>query len=77
MKKLLVVLIAIFAVNPTMDKLTRRKKNLAMLKIFFKSWNLNSKGILDVGTIKKAEIKVIHYTDLISSKRLVLFDLNM
>ncbi len=69
MKKLLFILISIFIVNMSYGQATSKEKELSNAEKFSsKAGTLIQKEFLDVGTIKKAEIKVIHYTDLISSE---------
>lgn len=69
MKKLLVVLMSIMAFTFSYGQTVTKEKELSNAEKFSsKSGTLIEKEFVDVGTLKKAEIKVIHYTDLISSE---------
>jgi hypothetical protein len=69
MKKLVIIFIAILAVNLSYGQTDTKDKELSNAEKFSsKAGTLIQKEFLDVGTIKKAEIKVIYYTDLISSE---------
>ncbi len=69
MKRVLVILVAIFTVSLTYGQTNTKQKELSHAEKFSsKAGTLIQKVFLDVGTIKKAEIKVIHYTDLVSSR---------
>jgi len=69
MKKLLVVLISIMAFTVSYGQTDTKEKELSNAEKFSsKSGTLIEKEFVDVGTLKKAEIKVIHYTDLISNE---------
>ncbi|APY12145.1 hypothetical protein BWZ22_13325 [Seonamhaeicola sp. S2-3] len=69
MKKLLLVLLSFLAFNLSYGQTDSKEKELSNAEKFSsKSGTLIEKEFLDVGTLKKAEIKVIHYTDLISNE---------
>lgn len=69
MKKLLVVLISIMTFTASYGQTNTKEKELSNAEKFSsKSGTLIEKEFVDVGTLKKVEIKVIHYTDLISNE---------
>lgn len=69
MKKLLVVLISIMTFTASYGQTnTKEKEQSNAEKFSSKSGTLIEKEFVDVGTLKKVEIKVIHYTDLISNE---------
>jgi len=69
MKKLLIVLMSIMAFTVSYGQTDTKEKELSNAEKFSsKSGTLIEKEFIDVGTLKKAEIKVIHYTDLISNE---------
>lgn len=69
MKNLLLVLLSFLAFNLSYGQTDSKEKELSNAEKFSsKSGTLIEKEFLDVGTLKKAEIKVIHYTDLISNE---------
>lgn len=69
MKHLLIVLLSFLVFNLSYGQADSKEKELSNAEKFSsKSGTLIEKEFLDVGTLKKAEIKVIHYTDLISNE---------
>ncbi|WP_321281392.1 hypothetical protein [Marinifilum fragile] len=69
MKKLLFVLTAILVFNLSYGQTSTKEKELSNAEKFSsKSGTLIEKEFIDVGTLKKAEIKIIHYSDLISNE---------
>ena len=69
MKHLLIILLAAFAFNLSYGQTATKENELSNAEKFSsKAGTLIQKEFIDVGTINKAEIKVIHYTDMISSE---------
>ena len=69
MKKLLFVLISILMFSVSYGQTDTKEKELSNAEKFSsKAGTLIQKQFIDVGTINKAEVKVIHYTDLISNE---------
>lgn len=69
MKKLLFVLISILMFSVSYGQTDTKEKELSNAEKFSsKAGTLIQKEFIDVGTINKAEVKVIHYTDLISNE---------
>lgn len=69
MKHLIIIFLAVITVNLTYGQANSKEKELSKAEQFAtKVGTLIKKKFIDVGTIKKVEIKVIHCTDMISAE---------
>lgn len=69
MKHLIIIFLAVITVNLTYGQANSKEKELSKAEQFAtKAGTLIKKEFIDIGTIKKVEIKVIHYTDMISAE---------
>ncbi|MGK0390553.1 MAG: hypothetical protein ACI94Y_003307 [Maribacter sp.] len=80
MKKVLIILISVLALNIGYAQTGTKEKELSNAEKFSsKAGTLIQKEFIDVGMVKDAEISVIYYTDLISSESVssVKFEMNV
>jgi len=69
MKKLLFVLISILMFSVSYGQTDTKEKELSNAEKFsLKAGTLIQKEFIDVGTINKLKVQVIHYTDLVSNE---------
>ena len=69
MKKLLFVIISILTFSVSYGQTDTKEKELSNAEKFsLKAGTLIQKEFIDVGTINKLKVQVIHYTDLVSNE---------